>query len=60
MSEAVTLGKFDNDFNSFQGIACDGQTDTHTHTDLGSSILHLFKVERLYYNINKNNEKQSF
>ena len=34
MSKAVTVPiKFDNDFNSFGGITCEGHTDTQTHTD---------------------------
>ena len=33
MPEAGTVPRFDNDdVNSFRGIACEGQTDTHTHT----------------------------
>ena len=44
--------KFDNNFNSFQGIACEGHTqtqmNTHTHGQtLASSTLTFSKSERL-------------
>ena len=58
MSEAVTVPKVDDDdFNSFRGIACEGQTHRQTHGHRLGSVIFLkvyFADKKRAYTIMRN------